>query len=434
MSAADLVANDVANDLAAIVDAGVRSATVASTFDERLRAAAAHGCRELLALLPSSVARHYRWTAEEDAFGSGVEAWLQHEVLLALSAGWLPPGAPAVAIHVVDGLSGDAWTGIGERCRHVAVAADVVDAHVALLRAVIGMCAHAPAPYGDADRWCHTNLVGGGQVEALARENVGLAYAHTLRCLAWQGAYAAADALEEPHVWVPTAATPDQLAARARLGAKQWTAVERLVRAPLRFLAFRWVEPEPLPASEAPRTAFQLEALADIAAIVRLTRIEQHARVDGVEHAALQPAGSAAIGMAVSLQTTRMRRVHVGSAEAVRRLCLGGDDPPPAAIRRLGRIEAQMRCMWASALGLRPTGDDRGAHSLTFAFDEMQVLFGLAAALCLANLGGRVVLDRLCAAGWEEVADEWQRMVDGLDPEELEHELREAPHRGHAAG
>jgi hypothetical protein len=389
-------------------------------FDRELHTRAVEACAGLLENhLPN--ADSYRWCVADGAFASGVEAWLQLEVLQSLrfARPSLKQHGPFV-VRILDDIPTDTTLLDGSNCQLVLVSSQVIDAHAALLRAVLLMCELAERPYEGAEPWCRSDLVGGPRIEALAREQLGLAYGSVLKMLRWEGAYALVDELRVPldlpfECESSSSSSTAELSCGAPLGlSDRLVLTDRLVWGPVRFLVLRESAArrvlEDHKSHEAGGT-FERTSAGDAVGVLDLLRVLDNAPVPDRERGRML----GAVSVGVALQMTRVRRVRNGTAEAVRRLCLHDGHDIPRQVHRLGRIETQMRCVLAGRHLMPPEGDWSTGFVPWFVFDEMQVVFGLAAALTITSVGGRVTLDNMCHVGWDEVGERVRQEVELSD-------------------
>src|ERR1035437_6357348 len=102
-----------------------------SDFDSALRAESLEACAEVINTFPQA-GELYGWTPIAEAFGSGIEAWLQHELVLAQCALLGEVRDRPLVVRVVDTSRLDTWTLRAERCDFLMFPASRVGAHVAL--------------------------------------------------------------------------------------------------------------------------------------------------------------------------------------------------------------------------------------------------------------------------------------------------------------
>jgi hypothetical protein len=406
--------------------------TSPSDFDRKLREEAAVHIGAFLDQVENGK-EQYAWSTEPGSFNSGIEAWLQHELLLALNPGHPGPARgpqlPAVA-RVVDTKEMRApWTISTPLAVFLLVPANLIDRYVALQQAVLTITVHAPDPYDESDRWCRTNLLGGGHMEAAARgEMLGVAYAAAQAFLVDEGAYATSPFLGDPSDWILHAPGAKEGDETGSLGPGD-TDVEILIRAPLRFGLFQeWGHSLTELFADRPRGDFGREQSADNTAVHCFRKLEEDACVEGVSWKEFFGRGSVATGMSIHLQMKRVDLLRRGLPRAVEWLCLSTDEGDRPAMTRLSLGEVMLRCAGvATMLGYREE-DQWTPFALLGSVDEMQVFFSLVAALLLIRTGGTADLGRLQSVEWEAVIDYYEarnKALEKVSPEELERLLAE---------
>jgi hypothetical protein len=375
-----------------------------SAFDDALKHEAVLGCEPLIEHADGThIGHQYQWTRSPAVFQSGVEAWLQHEVVQALaSSGWaLSAGADRpFVIRVVHTERRTTWTVSSELCRYVMVPFSYVDRYVRLASAMRRILSFGPIPYSDNDPWCTTNLIGGSYLEYLLRsEHLGLAYGAMHEILDSPAAYENALSLGEPDEWVLSTYSLRR-ALGSLLARPNERCTERLVRAPLRYTVFHEMGHSLSGMGADPSLReFERDRGADGAAVSMLVSLERSARVRGVTRDALGTDLSASLGMGVHLQMERVDRALLAHKNAITWLGRDGATGIPPQLNRLSWGEVTLR--YLSAAGVPLAGEDRLIYALAGALNEMQVIFGVIAGLLLARLGGTIHLHRLCSGIWE---------------------------------
>jgi hypothetical protein len=372
----------------------IRRYRCASRFDTGLEGAATAACAQLAHELTGE-GYAYGWTAEPGAFASGIEAWMQYEVMRAVRLGRPARDRNAIVVRIVDKLSSDSVVVRASGCYFVLISNDVVDSHFALLRAMQSAALRAVYPYEREDAWTSSNLIGGGQVEALIRRDLSAAFAVMEGLLSWEAAYAGARLLEDPERWI---IPPEQAVGgdASRLGKEQLTMIDRLVQAPLRFLLYRKSAMIRLVEYSEKDGRLSRGISGDLLALIDLLSVE------GRRNEKKRNGYGAAAGMAVGLQLMRLRRIHVQTRETVFRLCVPQYEPQLGLPERLARTEVQLRCMQAMRLAFGTLEDPGPGLVLIGLVDEMQVMIGLVSARTLAKLGGGADLTLLCTSRWRD--------------------------------
>lgn len=382
----------------------VRRYRCASGFDTELEGAATAACAQLAHELGDE-GYGYGWTAEAGAFASGIEAWMQNEVMRSVRLGRPAREREAIVVRVVDGLSADTVVVRSSRCSFVLISSDVVDSHFALLRAIESPALRTLRPYEGEDAWTSSNLIGGGQVEALIRDDAAAAFALITGLLSWEAAYAGARSLTDPEGWVTAPEQADS--ADGQGGAAQpLTMADRLVKAPLRFVLYRKSAMIRLLEYNGEEAPLSRAISGDLVALTDLLSVE--GRREGKTHNGYD----AAAGMAVALQLMRLRRIHLQTRQAVVMLCVPQYEPQLGPPERLARTEMQLRCMQAMRFAFDTTDDPSPGLALMGLVDEMQVVIGLVSALTLSKLGSTVDLALLCTSRWRDFPI---HHVDGID-------------------
>lgn len=388
---------EIEADFAKVTDDDVDRFVGITTFDRQLGRWAATEIEATLGGLEA--ANSYRWCVEPEAFASGIEAWLQLQVLRSLR--FSRPSrdlAPCFVIRMIEGPCPDITLLGGSDYRFVCVSIGVVDSHFALLRRFREMRTRGEQRYDDEDRWCHSNLVGGAEVEWLVRKELQIAYTDILKMLAWDGAYATTTSPLPADARNATEAQPP-----AARGAPLDFA-DRLAWGPIQFLVLRETAQHRLGHGLDYKTPFWRASAGDLVGMLDFRKVEGSIPPEDEQRARL----FAVVSMGVALQMTRVRCVRNGTSEAVRRLCLRAAQSSPQTVQRLGQIEVQMRFLNAAPFQVGPEGDDSAGHLLLDVFDEMQITFGVAAASAIVETGGRATIEDLCRAEWYVVAEHVQ--------------------------
>lgn len=383
-----------------------------SNFDQALL-----GCAilEMAAALDGEpeLSRRYAWVMEPGAFVSGVEAWLQYEVIMALKVTPFETEEKVVVIRVLTGLGADTKRAEGARCWFIALDARMLWAHGALAQTMAEVKERRESAYEGEERWCRSDMFGGGRLEALVREeHVGHGYVAALSWLRRLGPDGELK-LGDVRDWLPGVGDPDYYKERWESKIPPESLIERLVRAPLRFAVFRaWGSFLTHVFDDQPQESFWPMSAADIYGQGLLLALEEKSEINGVERSFFFARGSSAIGMSVYLQLARTRLIRDARVEAVRLLCLPTEADATPKLRRRGAIDAQMRLM--NVINHRDAQDEQHGLAMLAAFDEMQVFFGLVAAVELSALGATVWPMSMCSIGWEDVRDYLEKMTSEL--------------------
>ena len=403
----------IATAFASATAGGCELLTSPSDFDLELRDLASRQASDLLDDVVDG-AELYSWAGESRAYCSGIEAWLQHEVLLTLTTERSGPAPKSpVVIRVADVQKAlDPWTVVTRHATFLVIPRPLLDRSVAFQRAVLTMTLHAPEPYAADDRWLRTNIMGGAHMEAAARsERLGFAYAAVLEFLEGGTVYSNSPFLGECSDWIPHRAglCDEGLGAGA-------TDVEILVRAPLRFAVFQeWGHARTKQFAETPRGDFGRERSADNSAMRCLRALADEVKVGGVGWGAFFGRAGVASGMPICLLLKRLDRLQTGLGAAVEWLCSSRRDADPPAMARLSQAEVMLRCASVVTTQLMWDPDEEMADALLRCVEEMQMFCGLAEGMLLARLGGTIHLARLCRVEWEAVLRFYEQQHEALE-------------------
>lgn len=393
MSAPGFSLADVSQDFASVREKFGERFKSPSEFDAGLRVRASQELVSLLHAVPG-LEQQYNWTTIRGAFCSGIEAWLQHEILLSLSLRHAANDPPLV-VRVVEADCGRAVQGIkGSHCQFLLVPVSLIDRYVALQQALLEMTVWSGEPYPGDDPWCRTNLIAGSHIEALLRgERLGFAYAAALRFLKGEARYTSSDYLGAPEDWLPRASTIFE--------SEGDTDVEKIVRAPLRFALFHeWGRSLSPFASSRSRGDPWGESAADIEAVRQLLDVQGSIPVHGIPRAEFYGGYSVEIGMAIFIQMQRIALLTEGLSAAVSWICCVTDKRTRPAMVRLSQGELIHRCLNAVQIGMSERSETE-QYSLLLSVDEMQVFFAAVAGVLLGRFGGGINLNSLRQVGWQ---------------------------------
>jgi hypothetical protein len=376
-----------------------------SAFDAALLSESIRAMRLLLNADPDLEAR-FAWITEQNTFASGIEAWLQHEIIEATRA--LPPNPEdkPVVIRISDGASKDVMTLDAPRCWLVVLNSRVLFAHAELLARMRVVELQAGEAYDGDDPWRRTDIIGGGRLETLARGEslgLGLAYAQVIEWITRMGSDGVRD-LGPVSDWLPSVADLGMHVARIKAKKLPEMQVEHLVRAPLRFAVFHgWGTFITHTFDDRPADDFWPLSAADVHGQHRLLALDEKVLIHGVPRNYFFGRAGPAVGMAVYLQLARARMIPAAQIEAARLLCLRPASGETPTLRRRGARDVQLRLHNAALHVFTDADDDDMTRLGVAAFNEMQVFAGLVAAIVLISLGATVSLPDLCVGEWDTV-------------------------------
>lgn len=352
------------------------------------------------AVLTSSegqLADNYRWTAEESAFGTGLEGILQLQVGFALLS---RPQPEPVVVRIVRGLASTSEAHLQGGILFLLISAEFVD----VLSRLADAWAYALAwhrkladDHGDNsdpeidEYWTRSNVLGGRDLETLSRGwRLGFAYLAIGRFLT-------------PSVtWRTLGNIIDDKIDHVHLVNE-----DALILGPVEYAMFHaWGSTLTLTAAD-DDTRFWKDLKADVHALDLFDRA--HHPFDFEENKSRPTSNEAVISYSVYLQARRLHRFVTGVPELIRQFCVPAGEPTePPRLGRLGRTEIQMRLVT-----IAPILDyvaEYSSHLLLGVNDEMQVFYGLVVARTLIDLGGTAYLGSLCGTDWTVVMDHLKDM------------------------
>jgi len=347
----------------------------------------------------------YGWALESGAFGSGLEAWLQCELITSEAMVKSTEQAKPVVVKIRRGIDRDVVAFDGDRCWFVLLSGEVVEAHAAFAATMRKVEEDPIASYSGEDPWTRSNLFGGGKLEAIVRgEHVGDGLALAVHWLRGLRSEKVEVDLGVAFDWLPGSAHPDYHKARWDERQPPEALVERLFRAPLRFVVHQgWGSLITHAFDDSPPDSFWPMLAADVQAQRRLLTVEEKGLVNGVERRLFFQRASCAIGMAVYLQLARIRLIVAGRREAVRLLCLPSEAESKSKLARRGAVDAQLRLLRVAAHVYQGAEEEKLLVAALRSFDEMEVFLGLVAAVEMASLGATVSPFELCRPCWEPI-------------------------------